>query len=70
MSELGRLELLTQLSITGFLPAAKPAGQWMMIRGVLSLSAAEAFRGMRSMGTWVIEFTEFNSEVVSDLRGH
>ena len=30
----------------------------------------EAFTGQRSMGTWVIEVTEFNFEVSLDLRGH
>ena len=29
----------------------------------------EAFRGQGSMATWVIEVTEFNSEVRCDLRG-
>ena len=29
----------------------------------------EAFAGQRSMGTWVIEVTEFNFEVGLDLRG-
>ena len=27
-------------------------------------------RGKRAMGTWVIEVTEFKSEVIYDLRGH
>ena len=30
----------------------------------------EAFGGQKSMVTQVIEVTEFNSEVISDLRGH
>ena len=30
----------------------------------------EAFSGQKSTGTWVIEATEFNFEVRSDLRGH
>ena len=30
----------------------------------------EAFRGMRTIGTHVIEVTEFKSEVSLDLRGH
>ena len=30
----------------------------------------KAFTGQRSIGTWVIEVTEFNFEVSLDLRGH
>ena len=30
----------------------------------------EAFAGQRSMGTWVIEVTEFHFEVSLNLRGH
>ena len=30
----------------------------------------KAFTGQRSIGTWVIEVTEFNFEVGLDLRGH
>ena len=29
----------------------------------------EAFRGQKDMSTWVIEVTEFDSEVKCDLRG-
>ena len=29
-----------------------------------------AFRGKKSIGTWVINATEFKFEVRSDLRGH
>ena len=55
-----------------FLPAAKPAGQWMTIGLLSNMSkkVLESFRSQGSLVTWVIEVTEFNSEVVCDLRGH
>ena len=33
-------------------------------------SEIQPYRGWRSTGTWVIEATEFKSEVRSDLGGH
>ena len=33
-------------------------------------SERQPYRGWRSTGTWVIEATEFKSEVRSDLGGH
>ena len=53
-----------------FLPAAKPAGQWMMIHLLVSFGSGKAFRNHRSMVTYVIEATESDSEVVCDLGGH
>ena len=55
---------------TLFLPAAKHAGQWMIIHLLVSFGSGKAFRNHRSMVTYVIEATESDSEVVCDLGGH
>ena len=36
----------------------------------VKICQTEHYRGQRSTGTWVIEATEFKSEVRSDLGGH
>ena len=42
---------------------------WIII-GCCVNHLREAFTGQRSMGTWVIEVTEFNFKVSFDLQGH
>ena len=50
-----------------FLPAAKPAGQWMTISLHVALSDLRHFRGKIDTGALVIEVTDFKSEVRCDL---
>ena len=52
-----------------FLPAAKPAGQWMTI-GVLDILEILRDRDHRNTGPYIFEVTELISEVSIDLRGH
>ena len=55
-----------------FLPAAKPAGQWIIFGFFLSfffrkICQIQPFRGQRGTETWVIEATDSKYEVISDL---
>ena len=56
------------LSLQWVLPAAKPAGHWIIIH-LLSITQMKAFRAQESVATYVIEVTESNSEVICSLRG-
>ena len=51
-----------------FLPAAKHAGQWIMIVLLLrSIFEIQAVGGQMDMATYVIEFTDLKFEVRLDL---
>ena len=56
------------LFLIRFLPAAKTAGQWIMIVLLLrSIFEIQAVGGQMDMATYVIEFTDLKFEVRLDL---
>ena len=62
------MSMLQRVRTVTFLPATKPAGQWITI-GLLELLEIVALRSQRDMVTYVIEVTDFDSKVISDLQG-
>ena len=59
---------ITACDLGVFLPAAKPAGQWMTISLRVALSDLRYYRGKIDTGALVIEVTDSKSEVRCDLR--
>ena len=59
---------LVKLWPLGFLPAAKPAGQWITI-GLPDILEILRDRDQRNTGRYVNEVLELISEVRTDLRG-
>ena len=64
----GPMKYQSVIILPSFLPAAKPAGQWMTI-GVLDILEILRDRDNRNTGAYVFEVTELISEVSLNLRG-